>query len=113
MLFRSYGACLLGSYNLVKYIKEVPFDTIDTPHGKATSYSYVFDLEQLKKDIPAVVRAMDNIIDNTTYPLPEQEEEAKAKRRMGLGVTGVANAGEILVFPSASPGSLYWCESVM
>lgn len=75
-----YGACLLGSFNMTKYVEF-------TPKGKAN-----FDWDLLKHDIPHVVRAMDNVIDETVYPLPEQEEEAKSKRRMGLGVTGLANA---------------------
>ena len=80
-----HGACLLGSFNLVKYlIKE------------ANGYS--FDWDMFKEDIPVVVRAMDNVVDNTTYPLKEQEDEAKSKRRMGLGYTALANAGEALGF---------------
>ena len=55
-----------------------------------------FNWEQFEKDIPPVVRAMDNIIDRTTYPLSTQEKEAKSKRRMGLGVTGLANALEAM-----------------
>ena len=55
-----------------------------------------FDWEQFKHDIPSVVRAMDNVIDETTYPLPRQEEEAKNKRRMGLGVTGLGNVLGVL-----------------
>jgi ribonucleoside-diphosphate reductase alpha chain len=78
-----YGACLLGSFNLVKYIFK-------------DDKGYHFDWLTFGTDIPVVVRAMDNIIDTTTYPLPEQEAEAKAKRRMGLGITGLANAGEAL-----------------
>jgi ribonucleoside-diphosphate reductase alpha chain len=76
------GACLLGSFNLVKYIKQ---------EGK----KFVFDYEALRQDIPVVVRAMDNVVDSAIYPLPEQEYEAKSKRRMGLGITGLANAGEV------------------
>ena len=72
----SYGACLLGSFNLVKYV--------DMETKK-------FDFNTFKKDVPHVVRAMDNVIDRTSYPLGEQEVEAKTKRRMGLGVTGLAN----------------------
>jgi len=71
-----YGACLLGSFNLVKYVNEV---------------TKKFDFVKFKEDIPHVVRAMDNVIDRTTYPLPTQETEAKTKRRMGLGITGLAN----------------------
>jgi ribonucleoside-diphosphate reductase alpha chain len=93
-----YGACLLGSFNLVKYIRH-----------EANS---VFDYDQLKEDIPHVVRAMDNIIDNTVYPLPEQEEEAKQKRRMGLGWTGAANAGEILGYTYGTPQFIDWLNQV-
>lgn len=64
-----YGACLLGSFNMAK---------IDS-------------VAELKSLIPCVIRAMDNIIDETTYPLPEHEKAAKDKRRMGIGVTGLAN----------------------
>tara|TARA_R110000744_G_scaffold46911_5_gene103546 strand:+ start:14217 stop:15914 length:1698 start_codon:yes stop_codon:yes gene_type:complete len=71
-----YGACLLGSFNLTKYV-----DRLRT----------AFDIELLKADIPPVIRAMDNIVDRTNFPLPEQEVEAKAKRRMGIGITGLAN----------------------
>jgi len=78
-----YGACLLGSFNLAQYVTEV--------NGK-----YVFNMHMLRNDIPYVVRAMDNVCDRATFPLPEQAQEAKNKRRMGLGVTGVANALEAL-----------------
>ena len=89
-----YGACLLGSFNLTKYVGEK------------------FDFTQFKKDIPHVVRAMDNVIDRTIYPLKEQSDEAKHKRRMGLGVTGLANAGEMLGLPYGSPEFLTWMEKV-
>ena len=89
-----YGACLLGSFNLTKYVGDK------------------FDFTQFKNDIPHVVRAMDNVIDRTIYPLKEQEDEAKNKRRMGLGVTGLANAGELLGFPYGSDGFLVWAEKV-
>ncbi len=45
----------------------------------------------IKDTIMDVVRAMDKVIDNTIYPLPEQKEAAESKRRLGLGVTGLAN----------------------
>jgi len=78
-----YGACLLGSFNLVKYLVK---------QGAV----YSLDYAQLTADIPAIVRGMDNVNDRTNYPLPMQEADAKAKRRMGLGVMGLANAGEAL-----------------
>jgi len=90
------GACLLGSFNLVKYIKDNPVST-----------GYVFDFNKLAADIPHVVRAMDNVVDRATYPLPAQEKEAKDKRRMGLGVTGVANAIEAL---GCEFGSTYFMD---
>ena len=75
-----FGACLLGSFNLVKYITFHP--------GPGNGF---FHLERFKEDIPHVVRAMDNVVDRTNYPLKEQEVEAHNKRRMGLGITGLAN----------------------
>lgn len=82
-----FGACLLGSFNVTKYL---------TPQLNGT---YSFDWDQLQADIPHVVRAMDNVVDRAIYPLPEQEQEAKNKRRMGLGVTGLANALEAMGMP--------------
>lgn len=94
-----YGACLLGSFNLVKYLKEKFTGSQGEGH-------WDFDWELFKEDIPVVVRAMDNVIDNTTYPLKQQQEEAKSKRRMGLGYTGLANAGEALGYTYGTPDFL-------
>lgn len=80
------GACLLGSFNLTKYVDS----------GR-------FDYKGFSRDIPAAIRAMDNVIDVASYPLEEQREEARSKRRMGIGVTGVANAIEALGKPYGSP----------
>src|SRR5690606_31389640 len=87
-----YGACLLGSFNLVKYI----VTRSDGPR--------YFTWELLCEDIPAAVRAMDNGVDIAAYPVYEQEKEAKNKRRMGLGITGTANAIEALGSPYGSEG---------
>lgn len=89
-----YGACLLGSFNLVRYIKRQQVRTgwEQTDIGE----EFYFDWDLFRHDIPIVVRALDNVVDRATYPLPQQEAEAKAKRRMGLGITGLANAGEAL-----------------
>ena len=96
-----YGACLLGSFNLVKYIY------------KEQDGKYDFDFELFQHDIVPVVRAMDNVVDRATYPLPEQEREAKSKRRMGLGVTGVANTLEILGYPYGSEEAKGLFEHIM
>lgn len=81
-----HGACLLGSINLTKYVT----------WGEAVEPA--IDYDQLLSDIPHIVRAMDNIVDRAIYPLPEQRESAISKRRMGIGLTGLANAGEALGF---------------
>lgn len=91
-----FGACLLGSFNLVKYAEKD-----------------VFDFDQFKHDIHTAVRAMDNVIDRTIYPLPEQQHEAQSKRRMGLGVTGLANAGEIVGHQYGSSSFMKWAETVL
>lgn len=96
------GACLLGSFNLVKYIKKYEYGSPD----------YYFDYDQFQHDIPPVVRAMDNVVDRATYPLPQQREEALSKRRMGLGVTGLANAIEALGYPYGSDEFLAEMESI-
>lgn len=77
-----YGACLLGSFNLTKYLVD--------------GDEFTFNYDQLKRDVEPVVRAMDNIIDKSIYPLEEQKKEAFSKRRMGLGVTGLANTIEAI-----------------
>lgn len=86
-----YGACLLGSFNVARYL--IP----DEGHNR-----WAFDWLQFREDIPNVVRAMDNVVDYASYPLPQQELEAKNKRRMGLGITGLANCAEALGFPYGS-----------
>jgi ribonucleoside-diphosphate reductase alpha chain len=95
-----YGACLLGSFNAVKYLYRAP------------NGSWGFDWELLAKDIPNVVRAMDNVIDRSRYPLPEQHLEAHLKRRMGLGQTGLANALEAMGMPYGTPGFIEFQDSL-
>jgi len=85
-----YGACLLGSFNTARYVSKVS-DGFDREFPPNEYFTYEFNWSQLEHDIPHVVRAMDNVIDETTYPLKQQEDEAKSKRRMGLGITGLAN----------------------
>ena len=95
------GACLLGSFNLTKYV------SLDN------NEEFFFDWDMFYKDIPVVVRAMDNIVDRALYPLTEQYEEAKSKRRMGLGVTGVANALEALGYTYGSPEFCQFLEELL
>lgn len=85
-----HGACLLGSINLTKYVTW------------CEAVEPAIDYDQLLSDIPHIVRAMDNIVDRAIYPLPEQRDSAISKRRMGIGLTGLANAGEALGFAYGS-----------
>ena len=94
-----YGACLLGSFNLTRYVELQETYTEDTYRAPDISQDWGFNWSQLEHDIPHVVRAMDNVIDETTYPLEAQEVEAKNKRRMGLGVTGLGNVLGVLGIP--------------
>ncbi len=75
-----YGACLLGSLNLVRFVRN-PFMKDAT-----------LDEEELAKVAALAVRFLDNTIDVSTYPLAQQQAEAHAKRRIGLGITGLADA---------------------
>jgi ribonucleoside-diphosphate reductase alpha chain len=75
-----YGACLLGSINLTTLIQD-PF----TAEAR-------LDLAALDRLVRISVRMMDNTIDVSNFPLEAQREEAKNKRRIGLGVTGLADA---------------------
>ncbi len=75
-----YGACLLGSVNLASLVRE-PF----TAEAE-------LDLAALDEIVLLAVRMMDNVTDVSNFPLEEQRKEAQAKRRIGLGVTGLADA---------------------
>jgi ribonucleoside-diphosphate reductase alpha chain len=75
-----YGACLLGSVNLSRLVND--------PFGAEAA----LDLDALDDLVRTAVRMMDNVVDASRFPLPQQEAEARAKRRIGLGVTGLADA---------------------
>jgi ribonucleoside-diphosphate reductase alpha chain len=75
-----YGACLLGSINLARFVEHA-----FTPEAR-------LDTEALAALVPDAVRMLDNIIDISGFPLPAQRDEAINKRRIGLGVTGLADA---------------------
>jgi ribonucleoside-diphosphate reductase alpha chain len=100
-----FGACLLGSFNLPRYLKARPVAVGEAP--------YYFDFDQLIADVAPVVRAMDNVIDRTRYPLAEQRAEALSKRRMGLGDMGLANAGEACGYAYGSPEFLDFERKVL
>lgn len=104
-----FGACLLGSFNIVKYVRKRELPRL----VHAADIPWELDLDALRRDIPAVVRAMDNVVDRARYPLPQQRAEALGKRRMGLGVTGMANALEALGLPYGSPEYLARQEDIL
>ncbi|HEY1632500.1 MAG TPA: adenosylcobalamin-dependent ribonucleoside-diphosphate reductase [Rhizomicrobium sp.] len=85
-----YGACLLGSINLAKLVKQ-PFNDDAS-----------LDEDELARLTRTAVRFLDNVIDVSRFPLEEQRAEAFAKRRIGLGVTGLADA---LIFCRTRYGS--------
>jgi len=75
-----YGACLLGSINLAALVR-----------AAFTEEAHV-DADELAELTATAVRMMDNVVDVSRFPLPAQAEEARGKRRIGLGVTGLADA---------------------
>ena len=75
-----YGACLLGSINMARLVAD--------PFGKKAR----LDPKALTDLVAVAVRMMDNVVDASRFPLDAQAQEAQAKRRIGLGVTGLADA---------------------
>ncbi|MBF0563262.1 MAG: adenosylcobalamin-dependent ribonucleoside-diphosphate reductase [Alphaproteobacteria bacterium] len=76
----AYGTCLLGSINLARLVVR-PFDE-----------TAELDLARLRHLVRVAVRMLDNVIEISNFPLPAQRHEAISKRRIGLGLTGLANA---------------------
>jgi len=75
-----YGCCCLGSIDLTRFVKE-PF-----------SEKGSFDFERFGKVVATSIRMLDNVLDVTAWPLEQQHKEAMAKRRVGLGFTGLGDA---------------------
>ncbi len=75
-----YGCCCLGSIDLTRFINN-PFE--ETAH---------FDQAAFAEVARVATRMLDNVLDVTVWPLPQQQEEARSKRRVGLGFTGLGDA---------------------
>ena len=75
-----YGACDLGSFNLTRFVRE--------PFTERAS----LDLAALGTCVPAAVRMLDNVYDVSNFPLPQQADAARQSRRLGIGITGLADA---------------------
>jgi ribonucleoside-diphosphate reductase alpha chain len=95
-----YGCCCLGSVNLTRFVRQ-PF----TEHAE-------FDFDGLAKLLPTCVRALDNVLDLTAWPLKKQKAEAHAKRRVGLGFTGLGDALVMLNLRYDSPEALFFSRSI-
>ncbi|MDO8414779.1 MAG: adenosylcobalamin-dependent ribonucleoside-diphosphate reductase [Agitococcus sp.] len=86
-----YGCCCLGSTNLTSFVLDA-----FTPDSR-------FDYAKFKKVVSIAIRMLDNVLDVTAWPLPEQEAEAQAKRRIGLGFLGLGSALVMLGLRYDSP----------
>jgi ribonucleoside-diphosphate reductase alpha chain len=96
-----YGACDLGSLNLTRFVLS-PF----TPQAH-------IDLEGLAKATSVAVRLLDNVIDASRFPLPQQSENARGSRRIGLGITGLADALVMLGLRYGNEPSLAVAADIM
>ncbi len=99
-----YGACLLGSINLARLVQS-PF----APNAR-------LDEAELADLVAAAVRMLDNTIDASGFPLATQRQEALAKRRIGLGMTGLADAlmmvGLRYGSPAAAKQAAEWARQI-
>jgi ribonucleoside-diphosphate reductase alpha chain len=82
----SYGCCDLGPIILTRFIRH-PFGFNGVPS---------FDFDAFEKSVALQVRALDNVLEVTFWPLPQQREESEAKRRIGVGFTGMGNTLSML-----------------
>jgi ribonucleoside-diphosphate reductase alpha chain len=90
----AYGVCDLGSFNLVRFVR--------APFTRAAR----LDFDALREAVPTAVRLLDNVIDASRFPLPQQAEAERRTRRIGLGITGLADALVMLGLEYGAPPSL-------
>ncbi|MGN2390754.1 adenosylcobalamin-dependent ribonucleoside-diphosphate reductase [Pelomicrobium sp. G1] len=96
-----YGACDLGSVNLTAFVRE-PFT--DRAH---------LDTEGIRETATVAARLMDNVIDASQFPLAQQAEQARGTRRIGLGITGLADTLIMLNLHYAEPEARALAAEVM
>jgi len=96
-----YGACDLGSINLTRFVS--------FPFSRQTR----LEIEALKETVQVAVRLLDNVIDASRFPLPQQAESAQGTLRIGLGITGLADALLMLGSRYGSNESLDLAREVM
>lgn len=92
-----YGACLLGSINLAAMLND----------------DFTINYDKLEKTVRVFTRMLDNVIDVSRFPLAAQEKEAKDKRRIGLGVTGLADALALGGIIYGSDEAVEWTDKVL
>ena len=95
-----YGCCDLGPIILTRFVRE-PF----TPQAH-------FDLAAFRASVAIQVRMLDNVLDATVWPLPEQQREAQQKRRIGVGFTGLGDTLILLGLRYASDEGLKQAETI-
>jgi ribonucleoside-diphosphate reductase alpha chain len=88
-----YGCCDLGPIILTRFVRH-PFGFDGVP---------AFDFESFERSVGLQVRALDNVLDVTFWPLQQQREESAAKRRIGVGFTGMGNALAMLCLRYDAP----------
>lgn len=96
-----WGACDLGSLNLVSFVRD-PFTAAAR-----------LDLAGMAARVPVAVRFLDSVLDVTAYPLPQQAEQARLTRRIGLGITGLGDALVMLGLPYDSEAARALAGEVM
>ena len=96
-----YGACDLGSVNLARFVM-APF-----------SAQAALDWEGVKETVKTAVRMLDNAYEVSAFPLPRQGEAARASRRLGLGITGLADALAMLNLPYGGDEAIRWAGRAM
>ena len=96
-----YGACNLGSLNLTQFVRQ--------PFADAAEIDY----EELISVVQIAVRALDNVIDLSHFPLPQQQKRAQQTRRIGLGITGLADALILLRCCYGDEASLTHAREIM
>ena len=96
----AYGACLLGSINLTKFVA-APF----------SDHAY-FDWDEFREVVKVFTRMLDNVVDVNGLPLPQQRDEIMRKRRHGMGFLGLGSAITLLGMRYGSPESIKFTEDV-
>lgn len=97
----AYGACNLGSINLTRFVSE-PFSALPK-----------LDFDGIRQTTAIATRLMDNVIDASRFPLPAQAHQAQNTRRLGMGLTGLADSLIMLGIPYNSDAARQLAASIM